>query len=667
MNKRRNFVLQVLGVFLVMISLSSCSFNQKIKSGEMAYERKQYSVAVDLLTKEFEDSRDPVRRARLSFLLGKSSTQLLRYKDAEYWFLRSNEIDDASPSTLIALGNSQKSLEKYTDAVKTFSKLAANVAYKQEAQREILICRQSIEALSQPKEYIVERLKNNSLVSEFSPAIYDRDFLVFTSENSQATGKSTYEWTGERYSDIFVMPKTGDEVRRFDSAINTPKNEGAACFSGDMQTMYFNRCFSFLDGDEHCKLMVSQRTNDVWSVPQVLPFVRDGYQYKHPALIENDSVLVFSSDLVEAGGQMDLFYSVLDIDGSWSEPSAFPNIINTVGNELFPVGDRDTLYFSSDYLPSLGGFDIYKTYLKNNQTWSSPLQMPAPINSGGDDFSFVVDRSEKLLGVVQSGYFSSSRNGVGKDDIFRFSKLAPTIPKEKTTKADTFIQVFYLVVSTKTRDFISPNDPNSGFLKNVVLPSTFLKILAADGSKINEGISGANGVYIYEVPSLQNMRIIGSKPGFLNQEIKFDISQISFAKDEKTVTINLEIVLEKIFENMEVNIPDIYYEYDKWDIKTESLPILDKLCAVIIANPQVDIELFSHTDCRGDDKYNDELSQRRAQSVVSYLTSKGINLSRLKATGMGERALVELCDCLDCTEDQHQTNRRTSFKIKQRK
>ncbi len=660
MDRNSTYALWLFGLWSMMIIGGlSCTFQQKIKDGDSAYERKQYSIAAQFYMDEYGSSRTKEQKGQKAYYLAKSLTQLLRYQDAEQWFEKavSNEYGAAA---LIGLGQTQKILENYDGAIATYDKLGYLLGYKQDAQREILICRQAKSNKQSGNAYAVERIQTNSLVSEYAPAIYDQDFLVFTSESSDATGKSTYEWTGERYADLFVMPKNGSEIRRFDAAINTPKNEGAACFSKDMNTMYFNRCFSIGSGDEHCKIMVSTRVNDVWSDAVMLPFIMDGIQYKHPALIESDSVLVFSSDLLEPGAAMDLYYVTLDLDGTWTEPEAFPSTINTSGNEIFPVGDGDTLYFSSDFLPSLGGFDIYKTFLKDNLTWSIPQQMPYPINSGGDDFSFVVDHT---IEGGSTGYFSSSRHGVGKDDIFKFTKRLKkdVLPIPEMAKIEDFD--IYLAVVAKSKVFEIPTDPNSRFISNEALGNTYLKVVLPDGKMLDERYTDGKGIYVKKLDVKDKLKIIASKEGYLNSIIEVTIGDIIPKAGEKSVTINTEVILDKIFEDREVNIPEIYYAYDKWDLRPESLPVLDKLVALIQANPQVDIALFSHTDCRGDDSYNDELSQRRAQSVLDYLTLRGVDIKRLSAQGMGKRALLDLCQCALCNEDQHQINRRTTFKI----
>ena len=142
-----------------------------------------------------------------------------------------------------------------------------------------------------------------------------------------------------------------------------------------------------------------------------------------------------------------------------------------------------------------------------------------------------------------------------------------------------------------------------------------------------------------------------------------DTRNINFENGETSKTINVELILDKIYTDQEINLKNIYYDYDKWNIKDEAKPTLDELTKILQDNPQINIQLSSHTDCRGTDEYNLELSQKRAQSVVEYLIYKGIDSTRLIAAGYGEKQLIDLCKCENCTEIQHQTNRRTTFKI----
>ncbi|MBK9733522.1 MAG: OmpA family protein [Saprospiraceae bacterium] len=652
--------------FFALASLFSCSFGQKLKDGESAYERKQYAVAVTLLEEEFQNTKNIQSRARKSFLLGKSYVRLLEYEEAISWFEKAVELNYGAEA-IGNLANTYRFTENYDLAVDNYKKLGQMTGRIQENDREILICKQAIKLKNNTSDYKIQKIFENSLVSDYAPVLYENDFLVFTSERKEATGSAVYNWSGEKFSDLFIVIKSGSDVKKFDSAINTSQNEGTSWFSKDYNTMYLTRCFSYGSGDEYCKLMVSSRENGIWSEAEVLPFVIDKINYGQPTLIENDSVLVFASDLSEPGGPSDLYYSELGVDGTWSYPEKLPSSINSQGNEKFPTGDNDTLYFSSDYLPGLGGYDIFKTFLRKDGSWSIPINIGYPINSGGDDFSFIVDYiQKKAAGVIQQGYFSSSRGSDNKDDIYKFTKINKPVETDKTTEIKEKPKSVFLTVKTVVNQYEMADNPNSNIIGTIPLGNAYIKVLEANGTKLMEGYTDLNGFYLTELPVDKALKIIGSKIEYLNASKDITTKNLLFKENENSITINVVLVLEKIYADKEINLKNIYYDYDKWDITEVAKPALNDLVVILNDNPQIDIQLSSHTDCRGTTEYNEDLSQKRAQSVVDYLIGKGINGQRLVAKGYGESQLVDNCLCESCTEDQHQANRRTTFKILKR-
>jgi len=653
-------------LILTICGLFSCSFNQKIKDGESAFERKQFAIAITLLQDEIEETKNEQLKARKAFLLGKSNIQVLEYQEAATWFKMAVDLNYGTEA-LGNLASTYKLMEKYQEAGDLYRKIGQQTGRIQENNREALLCDQAFAAKQKKSDYIIEKIFENSAVSDYAPVIFDRDFLVFTSEKSESTGNGTYNWTGEKFSDLYQIRKNGSEIRKFDSAINTNANEGTAWFTKDGSTLYFTRVYSLSSGDEYPKLMRSDLVDGFWSEPEVLPFIQDKIKYGHPTLIENDSILVFSSDQNEVGGTLDLYYSQLFSDGNWSTPEKLPTSINTQGNEKFPTGDKDTLYFSSDYLPGLGGFDIFKTFLKTDGSWSIPINMGYPINSGGDDFSFIVDYSAKTVkNVMQQGFFSSSRVGNGKDDIYRFKKMAPQIDTAITKETKPVNQIVYVTVKTFNNIFEENDNPNSKVVGKKSLNDVFIKIVDENDKKVVEGYTDNNGFYFTEIPKDKSLKIIGAKLDYLNATKEISTKNLVFPINENSLTINTELILDKIYADKEINLENIYYDYDKWDIKAEAKPTLDALVKILIDNPQINIQLSSHTDCRGTEEYNEELSQKRAQSVVDYLISKSISSSRLIPKGYGESLLIDNCLCESCTEEQHQTNRRTTFKIVKR-
>ena len=201
-------------------------------------------------------------------------------------------------------------------------------------------------------------------------------------------------------------------------------------FSPDLSEVFFSRCFGAKDAPAHCKLMVSKADGDSWSVPKVLEFVEDEVNYGGPSLSADGNTLYFSSNHPDGWGGHDIYTSERQSDGSWERPVLLSRSINTPGNEMFPSVDNDTLYFASDSHTGMGGLDIFRSYKLSNGSWAPAYNLKAPINSGADDFGFIVDRKSPLpKDILQQGYFTSTRDeGIGGDDIFHFTKVIPPEP-----------------------------------------------------------------------------------------------------------------------------------------------------------------------------------------------------------------------------------------------
>ncbi len=654
-----------------LLIVSSCSLGSSIRDGEMAYDRKQYAVAVEMLTEEYDETNSKSIQARKAYLIGESYSYMGETDESAKWL--ANAVQKGYGAAAIkSLAYKYKKLGKYKAAIAKFEELKSMVTGRQlEIGREIGVCEQiRLWTPSETIKYNVHLLKSSSVDADYAPAIFEEDFLVFTSDREESTGKDVYNWTGGDHSDLYIVTKKGNSPRRFDSRLNSEHNEGAACFSTDYQEIYFTRCYEDTkDEDAFCKIMYSEQFADVWSEPVPLSFTMSGYNYGQPALIENDSVLIFSSNLPESIGKHDLYYSekVATEDDSyyWSEPAPMPSTINTQGDELFAVGDGDTLYFSSDYLPGYGGLDIFKTYLTAEGRWSTPENLRAPINSSEDDYSFTIDRTVAHRGtIIETGYFTSSRKGYGYDDIYRYDKLLLE-PKEDTLKSDTPIDkskyIINLVIKTRTTEYENPEDPNS--LKTGKLPLPNVTLTISDGPSRQSIETNEKGIAIIEVTEGIQYSISGQKVGYLNAQKKTKIDNIEYTKDNLSITINITLDLEKVFYNQEIVLDNIYYDLNKWNIRSDATPVLDSLSTLLHSNPQLNIELSSHTDCRGEEEYNMILSQKRAQSVVDYLISKNIRSRKLTPRGYGETLPIDNCECETCSDDQHQTNRRTSFKI----
>lgn len=653
--------------FLLLFSLTasllfpSCSFTQKIKDGRTAHELKQYEVATRLLEKEYNKTDSRVEKGKIAFLLGDSYKHLNRTPDAITWFRAAYDYQ-YGVDALRELAYALKYTEQYEEARQAFKDLGIEIGSPYEYRKEITACNVAIEWQKQPnKEYTVDLAGFNSRNADYAPSLYENGQLVFTSDRASATGDDTYHWTGQDFSDLFVVDPATEIVQPFDPNLNSTFNEGTAVFNKDFTEVYFTRCFSGEKyEDNFCKLMMSQRSGAGWTVPVVLNFVEDQVNYGHPALSDDGERLYFSSNHPDGWGGYDLYYAERNAEG-WDPPVLLGRSINTPRNEQFPFVDGDTLYFASEGHTGMGGLDIFRTYEMSNGNWSNAQNLKPPLNSGGDDFGYVIYSRKQSGDVLQEGYFTSTRiDGLGNDDIYHFQKRIPPpepVEEPKPPVASKMILEGYVL----EKIYADPFDPNSKVLGRKPLGGSTVEI---DFNKEKKTVTvGDDGFFTLELEEQTDYQFFASHEGYLNEQERFSTKGIGPDPNNPVQTFEIEIVLDKIFTNVEITLENIYYDFDRWEIREDARPTLDELARNLQLNPDIRIQLASHTDCRGTTRYNEELSQKRAQSAVDYLISKGIAPERLIARGFGENVPAADCICNRCTEEQHQENRRTTFAI----
>lgn len=648
--------------FSFLLLISACTYTQKIKDGRTAFERKQYSVAIPFLKKEYEKEKSKVEKGQLAFLIGESYRRMNRPKESISWYETAYNYQfglDALKQYAFAL----KQSEQYTEAMDAFKNLGIELGSPYEYRKEIKACEIAAVWKKEAKNsrYKVRLAELNSSASDYAPSLYGKDQIAFTSDRGSATGEETYNWTGKNFSDIFVADASGESISPIDIPVNTEDNEGTLTVNASNNEIYFTRCFSPGNQDAYCKIMMSKREGDAWTAPAPLNFIKEGINYGHPTLSTDGSTLYFSCNDPQGWGGFDIYYSERIPDG-WSEPRLMNRSINTPADEKFPTLDGDTLYFASSGHTGMGGLDIYRSYKLNNDTWSPAWNLKPPINSAADDFGFIPDRRElPEKGTEVLGYFTSSRpNGAGGDDIYIFERLVapPEPPEEEREEIVYQILLDGFVVEKIYRE---PTDPNSEVLGRKPLPGATVE--AVFGGESRNFTIGPDGKFSLELQENTDYNFTAEADNYLTNAERFSTKGIGKDPNNPVLRFEIEIVLDKIFVNKEIRLENIYYDFDEAYIREDAKPTLDELASVLLRNPDIRIELGSHTDCRGGNRYNQELSQRRAQSAVDYLISKGIPEDRLYAKGYGENQPANDCNCASCTEEEHQENRRTTFKI----
>ncbi|MEM7105759.1 MAG: OmpA family protein [Bacteroidota bacterium] len=660
-------IIHILSLFLGIAFFTGCTYTEKIRDGQTAYDRMQYSVAVKLLEKEFNRANATLDKANKAYLLGVSFREMNENERSRDWFKNAYDLQ-YGPEALRDYAYALKFNEEYEKAAKVFLQVGQEMGNPYKFKKESEACALAAEWVKQKpdNQYAVELLEFNSKNSDYAPSLYASNQIVISSDRDLSEGQKSYSWYGNDFSDLFLIDLETNSISSFDESLNTEFNEGTSSFNADRSRVYFTRCGSDKkNGIDYCKIMYAIKKKDgSWSTPKIMSFVEGEVNYRHPFMSEDGNNLYFSSDAPMGFGGFDL-YRVEKTDNGWSDPYNLGSKVNSEGNELFPFLDTDSLYFASDGYPGMGGLDIFKVVRVENK-WRNLSNLKAPLNSGGDDFAFVINKEEVLEDqtVLQSGYFSSTRpDGAGSDDIYRFSRTIPPPPPpvEEPSEAPLVYKLLLEGIVLKNL-YINPDNPNSGITGQAPLPNSSVEVNF--GEQTIQLETDQEGKFFMELEFETDYNFLASSENYFNNTAFLSTKGEVKIEEEPVRTLTVEITLDKLFKNVDINLPNIYYDFDKWDIRKDAEPTLNDLVGILNNNPQIaKIQLSSHTDCRGSNPFNEELSQKRAQSAVDYLIKRGIAADRLSAKGYGEDEPEVDCACLRCTEEEHQQNRRTAFRI----
>jgi len=485
----------------------------------------------------------------------------------------------------------------------------------------------------------INNLDLNTQYSDFGGYQHNGKLFFASARN---TGKKVYDWNEEPFLDLFQADVSSSDASALGNVepikankINTDYHEASVAITKDGKTLYFtrdnlnkrNRINYDKEGTSHLKIYKASLNNETWTNLEELPFNDKIYSTGHPALSPDEKTLYFVSDRDGGYGQTDIYKVDILEDGSYGKVQNLGTKINTEGREMFPYIAKDsTMYFSSDGYINLGLLDIYKTDLFKNEE-AKPENLGAPFNTGADDFAFFIDSDD------QSGYFSSNRDGgKGNDDIYSFNTL-----QCKQT------------LSGIARD-ASTKQP---------LIEVTVKIINAEGVIMKEIITNEVGEYTCEVDCNKEYTILGSKPDYKN-----DLKALT-PNNEHNYHHKVDLELIPLIKDNQIVINPIFFDFDKWNIRTDAQYELEHIVTVMNGHPNMIIKIESHTDSRGNDRYNMKLSDRRAKSTRDYLISRNIAAERIEsAIGYGESQLLNACsNGVKCSKAQHQKNRRSYFYI----
>jgi outer membrane protein OmpA-like peptidoglycan-associated protein/Tol biopolymer transport system component len=707
-------IIQVLftAIFIVICTISSQAqtISSDLKTANQLYERYAYTPAIEYYKKVIARGDNWEAKSKLADCYRKINDPL----NAEYYYGQVVLNPQATPEQKLYYAQMLQQNGKYPEAKQWYAEFSRTQPNDKRGANGIAACDQIVGYYKDSSLIRVTYMPFNSENSDITPS-YFQDGIVFASDR-KVLQRGTYEWTGAPFLSFYYVKKIGNEYSApsiWYGKANTKYHEAGATFTKGFDEQYFTRV-NINNGktqhssDKTIKLKIYRKTaqGTNWSEANEFPYNSNEYSTGHPTLSLDGQSLYFASDRPGGYGQVDIYVCKREGD-SWSLPQNLGSTINTEGNEMFPFISKDNkLYFASNGLSGMGGLDIFVSTYQNG-AWSTPKNLGAPINGSRDDFALTTETGGE-------GYFCSNRKG--SDDIYSYKKtclqLNGLVYDEKTGDPLEMANVKVIDLGTQKEvkitddkgkfnlclseeheyEFIANKD---GYLENKVrlstvnftgdqaevkiplgkeaifdlkgkvynestkLPMAGIKVTLLNlcDNKTQETITGEDGKYSFKLQAECKYKVTAVKENCAsNTQEKSTIG----LKTSQTLYLDFGMLCVGDI----VKIDNIYYDLDKSAIRPDAAKELDKTIVVLAQYPTMHIELRSHTDCRAPDDYNMSLSQRRAQSAVNYLISKGVAKERMKATGYGETLPVNRCvDGVQCTDAEHQANRRTEFKI----
>jgi outer membrane protein OmpA-like peptidoglycan-associated protein len=550
----------------------------------------------------------------------------------------------------------------------------------------------------------IKNLDLNTANSEFG-ALENGEKLIFaTTKRRPSIFDKIYQWNNETYLNLASVSlkniNAKDSIKNFAKELNSRMHESNAVFTKDGKYMYFTRNSSKNGHRRKNKEKIStlqifkaEWVNGKWANIKALSFCSNDYSVEHPALSPDEKTLYFASDMPGTMGSFDIF-SVEINDKIYGTPKNLGNKINTNKKEQFPFVSQDNkLYYSSNGLPGYGSLDVFVSEIKN-ETFSKPLNVGLPINSGLDDFSFNINSDTK------QGYFSSNRaGGKGGDDIFSIQETKDLIIEDcmqllagTITDADTKLPLENAVVTLKTGDKNTIDSvtttADGKFSFSVFCESNYIVLASKENYTDNSKtfrLGKERGKTNNASMALKSLEILKQEEQRLVEQKKKD-EEVAVAKQkevekaekekekvvaevkkkekiDKIIAQEKDVVKEK--DKVVIKTEPIYFDYDLWYIRKDSKVALKRVIELMNKYPDMILEIGSHTDMRGDNKYNAVLSEKRAESTKEFLVDLGIADNRITARGYGESQPIIECKTEEsCTEEQHELNRRSEFVIK---
>ena len=624
---------------------SSIAQDLRAERANERYESYSFRPAIDIYKKVLDKgyvSSDLLKR------LGNSYYFNAKYEEAAQVYKRLNEEfpEELSSDYVFRYAQTLKTLGQYEDSDNLMAKFRemtsgdGRVAAYEEDYLD------KIEKNS--GRYDIKLFGFNSKYSDFAATFYN-DGLIFSSDRDTGNlARYRHTWNSKDFLDLYkvnVDSISNDNVVKIGGEINTRLHESTSIVTKDGNKMYFTRN-NFLDGKRYkdqngvtrLKIYEATLVEGEWTNIIELPFNSDSYSVAHPALSPDEKRLYFVSDMPGSKGESDIFMTEIVGDGTYGPIVNLGSTINTEARETFPfITENGVLYFSSDGHPGLGGLDVFATKIAFDKYDEPVANVGKPVNGPYDDFAFIINEENR------KGYFSSNRtDGIGEDDIYSFDENEPLV-----------LDCIQDVTGT-VRDRIS----------NEILVGATVKIIDEENNEVLSTITDSKGNYVLDLDCAKGNFVRALMEGYVPSEEYLPSSYgkpriVDFYLERDVVTGGFGDDLAKLLQ-----LSTIYFDLNRYNIRPDAEIEIQKVIAAMEKYPSLKIKVNSHTDSRGNDAYNLWLSQKRAESTVNYMISKGIASNRLASEGFGETRLVNECgNGVSCSREKHQLNRRSEFII----
>lgn len=638
---------------------------ENIKKGDEIFEQGE-AYYRDALPYYLKAQNFNPNNAKLNFKIGLCYLNSFDKKKAYDYILKAFQLDpQVDPKIRYYMGRVYHLNSEWDKAIQEYQYYLNNGKMKAEdskdVQKKIQECNNGKILSQNPIRVWVDNLGTevNTSFNEYSPVITtDESVLMFTSRRPGGVGNKMDEMKNEYFEDVWVSYKTGKKYSQavnLGPTVNTENHDAAVCLSPDGQKLII-----YQGGVNGGDLFISYLVGKQWSKPENLgKAINTKYHESSASFSYDGKILYFVSDREGGLGGHDIYYSEINEKGKFEKAVNIGPVINTEYDEeaVYMMPDGKTMYFASKGHNSIGGYDVFKTTFENGQ-WTKPINIGIPINTPDDDAFF------SLAGSGRRAYYSSaSLNGYGGMDLYKVTILGPEKQALLNTEDQLLAMAAKPVTNLKVEQAVEVTKPKMTLLKGIVYDAKTNEPLEAILNLIDNEkniilasfkSNAATGKYLVTLPSGKNYGIAVQREGYL-----FHSENFNLPADADYQEIVKDIPLKKIEIGNAIVLKNIFFDFDKATLRSESFNELDRLVQLLTENPNIKVEISAHTDSKGSDDYNMKLSQKRAESVVNYLIGKGITSNRLIAKGYGETQPIDTND----TEEGRQNNRRVEFKI----